>query len=104
MRFVFQKRENSLCFVYRYVFNSKTTTLDETYSFSDKDITVLPGVNPIDREELRSMYNYVLQDNRIVYGVPLDLQAKKVFEVFQNNHKSIIEHARNIANIKKIPE
>ncbi len=103
LRFVLQKRESSLSFNYRFVYNSKDRVVDELYSFADKD-KELPGIGPIDKEKLSSIYKFSSKENGILNEIPLGNQSQVIMEVFKNSYKNIIDYAKNIAKIKKIPE
>ena len=104
LRFILQKREHSLSFIYRYVYNSKTITVDETHSFAEANKKVLPGVSPLDREKLFDIYHYGIEDKTIRNEVPLEEQKQTLMEVFKNNYQTIVNHAKNIHKLNKIPD
>jgi len=97
LRFICQKQENTLSFHYRYVFNTKLKSVDEAFSFADKAQEALPGVTPTDFTKLPPIYQFVVSEGSVINQVPFEEQYKTVMEVFKNNYKNIIEHAKNIA-------
>ena len=104
MRFILQKKENSLSFNYHYVFSSKNFTIDETHSFAESTKDLLPGINPVDREKLRLIYRYEVEEKAIKNQISLDDQVKTVMEVFKANYPAIINHVKSFTKTNKIPE
>ena len=104
MRFIFQKPEKTLSFSYRCVCTLKNLNIDEEYTFANKELDILPGINPVDREKLRDIYKYVVQENIIINEVPIEEQYKVILPIFKDNYKSIMKYAKNLVKIKRSSE
>ncbi len=101
MRFILQKLEQTLSFSYRCVCTLKNLNIDEEYTFANKELDILPGVNPVDREKLRDIYKYVVKDNKIINDVLIEDQYKVILPIFKDNYKSIIKYAKNLVKTKR---
>lgn len=101
MRFILQKQEKSLSFVYRHVHSNRNGSTDESYSFADADQMTLPGITKTRQEKLLNLYQYQVEEGKIVNTVPLEEQYAIIIDVFKNSYKNIIKHAKNLNKTKK---
>ncbi len=102
--FTYQKREESLSFIYNYVFNSKSIVVNESHSLANYQEDTLPGIQEADKLNLKEIYKFEAIDNQIKNKVDILKQYEVVLDVFKNNFKNIMKHVKNVIKIKKIPE
>ncbi len=94
MSFIFQKKENSLSFIYNYVCTLKNCDINTTNSFQDALEKTIPGVNKADRQKLIGIYDFEVIDDIIQNKVSIEEQTKVVLDVFKNSYKSIIQSVK----------
>lgn len=95
-RFIYQKVEESLSFTYHIEIHNKNQDLIEDYNISDIDSS-LPGINEEYRDMIKSIYDYQVDDQRIVNKIDIQQQYEKIMLIFKKNYKNIIKYAENIA-------
>ncbi len=98
-RFVYQKQEESLSLIYNYAFNSRSIVVNETHSFSNYNTDELPGILETDKEHLKEIYKFSVEDGQIKNTVDLNIQLKIILSVFKSSYKRIIEHAKKISKV-----
>ncbi len=104
LNIIYQKREESLSFIYNYAFNSKTIVVNETHSLANYPNDKLPGISEVSKEKISDLYKFEVVESQIKNVVDIDTQCEGILTIFKKNYKSIINHAKKIAKIKKIPE
>jgi len=100
VRIIHQKLENTISFVYNFVYTWRNNDIDETYSIADKDIADYPGISFLDPKEVKSIYDFNVEDGIIKNRVPLETQAKTIVELFKNNYKGLVTFTKNLSNNK----
>lgn len=100
VRIIYQKKENTISFVYNYIYTMKTNNIDETYSIADKDIVDYPGISYLDPKEIKSIYDFYVEENVVKNRVSVEEQAKVIVELFKNNYKGLAKYVKNLSNNK----
>ncbi|MCK4551811.1 MAG: hypothetical protein KAU02_02755 [Tenericutes bacterium] len=95
-RFVYQKLEESLSFTYHIEFHNRNKDLIEDYNLSDIDAG-LPGIDEEYNDVIKSIYNYQVDNQRIVNKVDINQQYEKIMLIFKKNYMNIIKYAENLA-------
>lgn len=103
-RFVYQKQEESLSFLYNYAFNTKTTVVNEAHSLANYPEDKLPGIKEDSKLNCNDLYKFEVVDGQIKNTVDIDVQYEGILTIFRQNFQIIMKYAKNIAKIKKIPE
>lgn len=95
-RFVYQKKEQALSFIYAYGYYKKQQEIKEVYSLLNYQNTEFPGMVDVDEKQISSIYKFVNQDNCIVNEVPLETQADLIIDIFKKNYASLIKYVKNL--------
>jgi len=102
--FVYQKKEESLSFIYNYTFNSKSIIVSESHSLANYPEDSLPGIAEADKLNLKDIYKFEAIDNQIKNKVDILKQYEVILDIFKRNYKSMMKHVKNVIKIKKTPE
>ncbi|XMB72452.1 hypothetical protein RJI07_00775 [Mycoplasmatota bacterium WC30] len=103
-RFVYQKQEESLSLIYNYAFNSRTIVVNDIHSLADYKNDSLPGIIETDKDKLKDIYKFSVEEGQIKNVVDIEIQLDTILSIFKNNYKNIIDYAKNITKTQKIPE
>lgn len=95
-RFVYQKKENTLSFIYEYAYHKKQREIKEVYSLLNYQNTEFPGMDDIDEKQISSIYKFVNRENKIVNEIALKTQAEIVVDIFKKHYKSMIKYVKNL--------
>ncbi|MCK5731475.1 MAG: hypothetical protein KAH13_00500 [Tenericutes bacterium] len=95
-RFVYQKLEESLSFTYHIEIHNRNQDLIEDYNLSDIDSS-LPGINEEYKDMIKSIYDYQVDNQRIVNKVDIKQQYEKIMLIFKKNYMNITKYAETIA-------
>lgn len=97
-RFIFQKAEESLSFVYHYEFNNKDKTISNTHSLANYQIDSLPGISDSSKERLNSVYKYEIIENKIKNTIQIENQYNIILAVFKKDYNAILKYVKNLSN------
>lgn len=99
-RFIYQKQEESISFIYQFEYNNKTKAVNETHSLSNHEADNLPGLTEQAKEMAKEVYEYAVEGDAIKNKVELKTQTELILKIFKENYISIINYVKKLSKEK----